>query len=1229
MHVRILFGLTLTAAAVAAATPDTPLLPSVPPEFSVQLYAREPLVRNPCAMAFDARGRLFVGQGPQYRNPKPDTPGDTIVLLIDTDGDGVADKAQTFARGLNCVQGLAWHGRDLWVANAPDLTIVRDLDGDDVADEYIRVYTDLGNIEHALHGLNWAPDGKLYMSKGTSKGLSLPGRMAPKPFRDLWGVTAPAGTPDLPEPPRSFRAADYRATYQDPRDDWGREGGILRCDDLGANLEIVARGTRNSWDVSYDHGFNWLMTDNDQYDGDRILMPFYGAHFGWSHPWSADWTGENHLPTVPVSGPVFPGSGTGTIYADVPGFPAAWRGVWFINDWLRKTIFVYRPIWDGALLQPQGGHWEEFATGGGALFQPVDIEIGPDGALYVTGWGSAYGAVFKDGQQVNEGRVFRIAPKAAARVAGPAAKRERPLVERTTEELLEDLAAFVPARRTDAQDELVRRGGAVAPALIAALERPAGAPGFETWALWTLGRMSSRETAVEQWLTRKASTLSLNARLQALRIAAFRVRRSGEATPLPDFVAAALGDPEPRVRFEAVQAIWQARQKGLAEKLWDCASRETDRLTFYACWRALGELSSVAELKRRLADAQGGVRRAALLALLESDSLAPEEVAPRLADPDAQTAGVAALWQAKRNGNPLIVVDPAPRSFAGELRLRLLAGIKPAALRVTTDGSEPTAPSAGDGAREGQTLTLKQTTQVKAALFVPEKTDGGRKYYRKVGATFIGTWTGGGEAESSPPIVLEPPTKPLVVTDVLPLVRNLVAAEEGAAMIRGRQLFRAAGCMGCHRLGDDGQTFGPELTAIGDRGNARHIVESLLEPNAIVAEGFALQIVATRDGKTVAGMLRDETNRVLTLITPDAQPVSMAKDTIVTRETRHESIMPSFASAMSSRQMADLASWLLAQRSHSSQASSLTAAATSAGAPETAAHSALAAVAQGDRVTITDAGREVGSYFLSDPEILRPGWKNVRAPGGVAITRPHPPVAPETDDHATMHPGIWFALGDVNGADFWRNKGRMHFERWSESPHVVGGIARFYSIHRLVAPSGETIGHLELAQAFARSADGYLITCQAKLSSAEHDLVLGDQEEMGLGVRVPAAFTEKAGGTIRTSEGITGAKAAWGKVADWCSYARTNGGRVQGAAIFASPGNAHRSWWHTRDYGLMVANAFGAKAQPAIPEGKLLVPRGTPLVLRYAVLIFDAPVDAAPDFSAIYRQLCAEPEFAR
>ena len=380
-------------------------LPTVPPGFRIELVAREPLVRNPCSLAFDTRGRLYVGMGPQYRSPRPDTPGDRVVILQDPDGDGRFDETVTFAQGFNCIQGLAWHGDDLWVANAPDLTLVRDLDGDDRADEYVRVYTDLGNLEHGLHGLNWGPDGRLYMSKGNSKGLTRPGRIAPLPFRELWGVTAPEGSPDFPAP-QKFEPDHYAHQYHDPADDWGREGGVLVCDDLGANLEIVSRGFRNPWDIAFDSGFNWQGTDNDQNEGDRVFTPFYGAHYGWGHSWSAHWSGENHLPTAPITGPVFHGSGTGIVFYDAVQFPAQYRGVWFFNDWLRKTTFVYRPVWEGALQQPAGGRWLPFVEGGAALYKPTDLEVGPDGALYILGWGTEYGAVWNQRQQqLNEGRI--------------------------------------------------------------------------------------------------------------------------------------------------------------------------------------------------------------------------------------------------------------------------------------------------------------------------------------------------------------------------------------------------------------------------------------------------------------------------------------------------------------------------------------------------------------------------------------------------------------------------------------------------------------------------------------------------------------------------------------------------------------------------------------------------------------------------------------------------------
>lgn len=610
-------------------------LPRVPEGFEVSIFAREPRVYKPSALCFDAKGRVMVGQGPQYPKNLRGTPTDSVVLLIDSDGDGVADETKTFATGFNSVQGLAWKGNDLYVANAPELTIVRDLDGDDEADEYVVVYTDLGNREHALHGLNFAPDGKLYMSKGNSKGHNQPekyGYVAPRPFRELWDVVHPPGAPDS-YPPKTFTKHDYKKTYHHWDDDWGREGGVLRCDPLGANLEIVSRGLRNPWDMTMDDGFNWLGTDNDQDQGDRIIMPFFGAHFGWGHSYSSNWTGETHLPTAPMSGPVFPGSGTGTIFYAHRHFPPEYRNVFFINDWMHGT-YLYRPVWEGSLLQPAGGRWEPFASRAedGMLYRPTDLEFAPDGSLYICGWGGDY----HYGREKEGSWMFRISHGGSEEVAKSyrlADKRHKAYADWSVQELIEDLGPdAIPVWRVNAQDELLRRGTDVWEALVKTLESGKLNQGQQTWLLWTMGRVSPENGKVDEYLAsllaRGASTarrVPLNLRIQALRILAHRVRDYTQRE-LPAIVTATLKDSEPRVRLEAVQAIWQGKQTNSLPALLDCLAQETDRLVFYAGWHALRELAPLAQRKQLLTDKRPAVRLAALLSLLEGHELALAQV---------------------------------------------------------------------------------------------------------------------------------------------------------------------------------------------------------------------------------------------------------------------------------------------------------------------------------------------------------------------------------------------------------------------------------------------------------------------------------------------------------------------------------------------------------------------------------------------------------------------------
>lgn len=702
-------------------------LPMAPEGFAVDVVAREPMVSNPCVMAFDRQGRLLVGQGPQWRGPTPDTPGDRVDLLLDDDNDGIADRRKTFARGFNSIQGLAWHGDDLWIANAPDLTVVRDTDGDDEADQYIRVYTGLGNLEHSLHGLNFGPDGKLYMSKGNSKGYNRRDQLAPKPFRELWGLPSPSGAPDYTQL-ETYTPETYQRRYHTPQDDWGQQGGILRCDpyrqgELSArNLEIVARGFRNPWDIAFDDGFNWLGTDNDQSAGDRIFMPFVGAHFGWGHPWSFSWTGAEHPPTVPISAATFEGSGTGVAHYHASQFPEPYRDVFFIGDWLQREVLLFRPRWDGALLRADEGAPAVFAHAGGGrtlplsdgrVFDPTDIEVGPDGCLYVLSWGHQYGGELEKGQQTNAGRVYRFRWAEKRRQSWATGHRHQPPGEWTLEQLFDDLGSHVAAWRVDAQSELLRRRGAdAADFLLGKLNKPAMLSRAEqTWTIWTLARMGRLPAKV-------TSSDPLNVRLQTIRALASQTQRLGPdaSTTTRDHAALFarfLRSDQPRLRFAAVQAIGRARLDSLTDRLVDQLSRESDRIVFYATWNVLRELESVQQRLEMMQQARGAARLGLLLGLLADDALSASQVEPLRTDPDSRVAAIATQWLYKTGAaEPLVKLTPEPGEYADSVTVALTTTLPGHRITYTLDGSVP----AGTSPSYDRPLTLDRTTTLRVAV---------------------------------------------------------------------------------------------------------------------------------------------------------------------------------------------------------------------------------------------------------------------------------------------------------------------------------------------------------------------------------------------------------------------------------------------------------------------------------------------------------------------------------
>jgi len=165
-------------------------------------------------------------------------------------------------------------------------------------------------------------------------------------------------------------------------------------------------------------------------------------------------------------------------------------------------------------------------------------------------------------------------------------------------------------------------------------------------------------------------------------------------------------------------------------------------------------------------------------------------------------------------------------------------------------------------------------------------------------------------------------------------------------------------------------------------------------------------------------------------------------------------------------------------------------------------------------------GQQVGEFVYRDAKVLRPFFANVRAPGGVAVTRHHPPIAgTDATDHDTMHPGVWLAFGDLNGQDFWRNQGRIEHLRFAEPPRVENGRLTFATENRLLTTNGQPVcTQVSRFTLVARPA-GFLLVWDAAFSADFGDVCFGDQEEMGLGVRVATPLTEKNGGLITSSGG--------------------------------------------------------------------------------------------------------------
>ena len=378
------------------------------------IFAAEPLMANPVNIDIDHLGRVWIVEVVNYRRFRNKDfagreAGDRILILEDSDSDGVADKTHVFyqdpvlnkGHGLCLLPGVDGKSWRVIVSCADQVFSLYDDDGDLKADRKEPLFTGTPGTDHdhGLHAFVFGPDGKLYFNFGNS-GKQLLDKDG-KPVIDLAGNTV----------------NDQRKPYQ--------EGMVFRCDLDGSNVETLGWNFRNNWEISVDSFGTLWQSDNDD-DGNRgtrinFVMEFgnYGykdelTGAGWKTPrtnlektiplqhWHLNDPGV--VPNLLQTGA---GSPTGILVYEGNLLPRLYRNQVIHCDAGPNIVRAYPAKPDGA---GYSAHIQRILEGTrDKWFRPSDVCAAPDGSLIIADWYDP-GVGGHRMQDVERGRLFRVAP---------------------------------------------------------------------------------------------------------------------------------------------------------------------------------------------------------------------------------------------------------------------------------------------------------------------------------------------------------------------------------------------------------------------------------------------------------------------------------------------------------------------------------------------------------------------------------------------------------------------------------------------------------------------------------------------------------------------------------------------------------------------------------------------------------------------------------------------------
>ena len=857
----------------------------LPPGFSCKVFAAEPDVQQPIAMAWDARGRLWVAECYTYaENPaRWDTSlRDRIVIFEDTDNDGHFDKRTVFWNEGVRLTSIELGNGGVYALCAPNLIFIPDKNGDDKPDGAPEVLLDGFNFKTVGHnivnGLRWGPDGWLYGRHGISDTSSI-------------GAPGTAG-----------------------KDRTRMNCGIFRYHPGTRKFEVVLNGGTNSWGHDWDangelfwintvighlfhgipgayydrmfgthlnpHVYETIAQTADHYHFDQGKEKWADIKKGMSSKTDELGGGHAHVGCMIYNGGSWPKEYAGRLL----------------------TCNLHGNRINTDILQREGNgfvakHGADFMKSKDKWFRGLDLSTGPDGSVFVIDWSDAGECHDSDGVHRTSGRIYKI-------VYG----KDQPA--RTFDLSKMDDTAL-------AKEAAAHPGNNWWPRMIARVRADRGAQPLEP-KLPQLADANSSDSLVRLHTASAMQRLPLDARFPfAIALAAHAEDANDRQQPLMIWYGI-----EPAIAAHPDQAIALAMSSKIptvrrlvTRRLTEEIERTPDPVDALLAAALKSENADTREdIVRGMGGALKGFRQVAKpahwddfvkalgaqqpdivrnVSLVFGSGRAVEEIIALIKDGHGDAnARLSAFDSLMRNAKPEHFA--IARSMISDKVLGTAARL---GLAKFSEGDVPKSlltnwPDRSQEWRAANVTTLaSRAAWAKELLTFAEKNPAVRGDITPIHARQIRSLGDEAVNKQLTKVWGELHDTPEAKKQEIAKWRSLLTAAalaQGDAS-KGRALFTTV-CAACHKMYGEGAAIAPELTG-SDRRNLDYLLENIVDPSAVVPADYRIAIVKLKDGRTLSGVIPEQNDRTVTVQTP-AERVSFLRSDIAEMQQLSQSFMP-------------------------------------------------------------------------------------------------------------------------------------------------------------------------------------------------------------------------------------------------------------------------------------------------------------------------------------------------